>query len=127
MGVLTAAAPAIVICTRDRARSAAFYGDVLGLTLVREDTLATVFDIGGAQLRIATVPDFTPHEHTILGFRVPDVRAAVAALAAKGVTFHRLPGAPHDELGVLTLPGGAVRVAWMKDPDGALLSITDAP
>jgi catechol 2,3-dioxygenase-like lactoylglutathione lyase family enzyme len=127
MGVLTAAAPAIVICTRDRARSAAFYGDVLGLTLIREDALATVFEVGGAQLRISTVPDFTPHEHTILGFRVPDVRAAVAALAEKGVGFARLAGAPHDELGVLTLPGGAVHVAWMKDPDGALLSITDAP
>ena len=127
MGVLTDAAPAIVICTRDRARSAAVYGDVLGLKLVREDALATVFDLGGAQLRISTVPDFTPHEHTILGFRVPDVRAAVAALAENGVAFQRLPGAPHDALGVLTLPGGTVHVAWMKDPDGALLSVTDAP
>lgn len=127
MGVLTDAAPAIVICTRDRVRSAAFYGDVLGLRLVREDALATVFEVGGAQLRISTVPDFTPHEHTILGFRVPDVRTAVAALAAQGVAFLRLPGALHDELGVLTLPGGTVRVAWMKDPDGALLSLTDAP
>jgi catechol 2,3-dioxygenase-like lactoylglutathione lyase family enzyme len=127
MGVLTDAAPAIVICTRDRARSAAFYGDVLGLKLVREDALATVFDLGGAQLRISTVPDFTPHEHTILGFRVPDVRAAVAALAARGVAFVRLPGVAHDDLGVLALPGGAVHVAWMKDPDGALLSVTDAP
>jgi len=86
-----------------------------------------VFEIGGAQLRISTVADFTPHEHTILGFRVPDVRATVAALAAKGIAFQRLPGAAQDELGVLTLPGGTVHVAWMKDPDGALLSVTDAP
>jgi len=127
MGVLTAAAPAIVICTRDRVRSAAFYGDILGLKLIREDAQATVFEVGGVQLRVSTVPDFTPHEHTILGFRVSDVGAAVAALTQKRVAFLRLPGAEHDDLGVLTLPGGAVHVAWMKDPDGALLSITDAP
>lgn len=127
MGVLTAAAPAIVVCTRDRARSASFYGDVLGLTRLREDSLATVFEVGGAQLRVSTVPDFIPSGHTILGFRVPDVRATVVALTEAGVAFHRIAGAAHDELGVLTLPGDAVRVAWMKDPDGNLLSITDAP
>ena len=31
MGILEAAKPAIVICTTDRARAAAFYGDTLGL------------------------------------------------------------------------------------------------
>jgi len=127
MGVLAAAKPAIVICTRDRERSAAFYRDVLGLTPVREDALAAVFDAGGTPLRISFVPDFTPHEHTILGFAVPDVRAAVQALTDLGVSFQRLPGVPHDDLGVLTLPGGAIHVAWMKDPDGNLLSVTDAP
>ena len=126
MGVLAAASPAIVICARDRTRSTAFYRDVLGLTFVREDTLAAVFDVGGAQLRVSQVPDFTAGEHTIFGFRVSDVRAVVASLSDRGVTFHRLAGAPHDDLGVLTLPGDAVHVAWLKDPDGNLLSITDA-
>lgn len=127
MGVLTSAKPAIVICTRDRERSTAFYRDVLGLTLVREDALASVFDAAGTQLRVSTVPDFTPHEHTILGFSVPDVAAAVTALSALGVRFKRLPGLGHDELGVLTLPGGRVRVAWLEDPDGNVLSVNDAP
>ncbi len=125
MGVLTNAKPAIVICTRDRARSAVFYRDVLGLTQLREDSMTTVLDLGGAQLRISYVGDFEPHGHTILGFRVENVAVAVAALTEKGVAFHRVEGAPHDSLGVLTLPGG-VHVAWMRDPDGSLLSITDA-
>jgi catechol 2,3-dioxygenase-like lactoylglutathione lyase family enzyme len=127
MGVLASAKPAIVVCTRDRERSAAFYRDTLGLTPVRQDALAAVFDAGGTQLRISTVPDFTPHGHTVLGFVVPDVSAAVRALIEAGVVFQRLPGVGHDELGVLTLPGGQVHVAWLQDPDGNLLSITDAP
>ena len=47
MGILEAAKPAIVICTTDRARAAAFYGDTLGLITAYEDSLAAVFNIGG--------------------------------------------------------------------------------
>jgi catechol 2,3-dioxygenase-like lactoylglutathione lyase family enzyme len=126
MGILEAARPAVVICTRDRARAAAFYGEVLGLKLAKEDSLASVFECGGITLRVSHVADFVPHEHTILGFTVPDVAATVRALAAKGVAFVRHAGFPQDDLGVLTLPGGTIHVAWFKDPDGNLLSITDA-
>ena len=77
MGILETAKPAIVICTRDRARATAFYRDTLGLTLAHEDKFAAVFNTGGVTLRISTVADFTPHEHTILGFNVPDVAATV--------------------------------------------------
>jgi catechol 2,3-dioxygenase-like lactoylglutathione lyase family enzyme len=126
MGILESATPAIIICTRDRARAATFYRDTLGLTLAHEDTFAAVFNIGGVTLRVSLVADFTPHEHTILGFHVPDVAATVQALREKGVTFNLYPQFPQDELGILTVPGGTVRVAWFKDPDGNVLSVTDA-
>src|SRR5579863_1124721 len=115
MGILESAKPAIIICTKDRARATAFYRDTLGLTLAYEDNFATVFNVVGATLRVSTVPDFTPHEHTILGFHVPDVEATVKALRANGVAFNTYPRFHQDELGILTLPGGTVRVAWFKD------------
>jgi catechol 2,3-dioxygenase-like lactoylglutathione lyase family enzyme len=126
MGILEAAKPAIVICTRDRARATAFYRDTLGLTVAYEDSFAAVLNIGGVTLRISIVADFTPHKHTILGFNVPEVEATVKALREKGVIFNIYPGFPQDELGILTLPGGTVRVAWFKDPDGNVLSVTNA-
>ena len=126
MGSLDAAKPSIIICTKDRARSMAFYRDTLGLSFAFEDDLAAVFNTGGATLRISVVPDFTPHEHTILGFHVEDVPAVVKALREKGVTFNLYPHFHQDELGILNVPGGAVRVAWFKDPDGNVLSVTDA-
>jgi catechol 2,3-dioxygenase-like lactoylglutathione lyase family enzyme len=126
MGILTAAKPAIVICTRDRARATAFYRNTLGLELAYEDNLASVFNIGGVTLRVSFVADFVPHEHTILGFRVPDVETAVRALRENGVAFNIYPGFTQDEFGMLNVPGGNVRVAWLKDPDGNVLSVTNA-
>jgi catechol 2,3-dioxygenase-like lactoylglutathione lyase family enzyme len=126
MGTLELAKPVIVICTRNRARAAEFYRETLGLAFAYEDNFAVVFHVGGITLRVSTVTDFTPHEHTILGFHVPDVEVAVRALRENGVTFHIYPGFGQDELGIWNAPGGAVRVAWFKDPDGNVLSVTNA-
>ncbi len=118
MGILEAGKPAVVICTRNRDRATAFYRDKLGLAMVQEDNLASVFNVGGITVRISTVADFLPHEHTILGFCVPDVPSTVRALRETGVTFNIYRNFPQDELGFLTAPGGTVRVAWFCDPDG---------
>jgi catechol 2,3-dioxygenase-like lactoylglutathione lyase family enzyme len=125
MGILETATPAIVICTRDRVRSTAFYRDTLGLQLAHEDQFASVFRTGGVTLRISAVPDFVPHGHTILGFHVEDVPATVMALREKGATFSRFAQLKQDDLGICTLPGDNTRVAWLADPDGNLLSITN--
>lgn len=126
MGILQAAKPAIVICTKDRARATSFYRDTLGLTLALEDSFAAIFNLGGATLRLSHVAGFTPHEHTILGFQVPDVAAAVRALRDQGVVFNLYPCFRQDELGILSLPDGTTSVAWFSDPDGNVLSVTNA-
>jgi catechol 2,3-dioxygenase-like lactoylglutathione lyase family enzyme len=125
-GILENAKPALIICTRDRARATAFYRDTLGLALASEDNFAAIFNIGGVTLRVSVVADFIPHEHTILGFKVQDVKATVKALIENGVTFNIIPGFTHDELGIWTPPGGKIQVAWLKDPDGNRLSVTNA-
>jgi catechol 2,3-dioxygenase-like lactoylglutathione lyase family enzyme len=126
MGILEAAIPAIITCTRDRARATEFYRDTLGLPLAYEDKFAAVFNTGGVTLRVSFVADFAPHEHTILGFHVPDVEVTVKALREKGITFNAYPGFSQNELGILTLPGGGSHVAWFNDPDGNVLSVTNA-
>ena len=126
MGILESAKPVAIICTRDRARAAIFYRDTLGLRMKLEDNYAAVFDVEGIDLRVSTVPDFTPHEHTVFGFSVTDVAASVKALLEKGVTFNTYKGFNQDELGVFSLPNSALRVAWFNDPDGNVLSVTNA-
>jgi catechol 2,3-dioxygenase-like lactoylglutathione lyase family enzyme len=126
MGILEAAQLVAIICTRDRARAAVFYRDTLGLRMKLEDDYAVVFDVGGVDLRVSTVPDFTPQEHTVLGFSVPDVAAAAKALREKGVTCNIYKGFNQDELGIWSLPNSGLRVAWFNDPDGNVLSVTNA-
>ena len=125
MGILEVSTPLIVICTRERERAITFYRDALGLKFIREDRFAAIFEAGGTMLRVSTVPDFVPHEHSILGFRVADTTATAKALREKGVAFNIYPSFKQDELGIWTVPDGAAHVAWFKDPDGNVLSITD--
>jgi hypothetical protein len=50
----------------------------------------------------------------------------VKELAEAGVRFERYPQMKQDELGIWTAPGGA-KVAWFKDPDGNILSLSEHP
>jgi catechol 2,3-dioxygenase-like lactoylglutathione lyase family enzyme len=109
--------------TGDAGRARAFYADVLGLRLVSEDGFALVFDAGGTPLRVAIVPAVAAASYTVLGWQVPDIRSTVDALVRRGVRFERYDFMQQDDLGVWTAPGGA-RVAWFKDPDGNLLSLS---
>jgi catechol 2,3-dioxygenase-like lactoylglutathione lyase family enzyme len=100
-----------------------FYRDTLGLTYLRDDGFALVFDLKGVMLRIGKVPSFTPAQNTVLGWESSDIASAVDGLAARGVAFERYPNMGQDERGIATFPTGD-KVAWFKDPDGNVLSIS---
>ncbi len=102
----------------------AFYRDVLGLKLVVRDDYAITFDANGTTLRVTTVPKLAPHPFTTLGWWVDDPAATVDQLGSNGVIFERIDGMQQDERGLWCPPGSRVAVAWFKDPDGNLLSIT---
>lgn len=114
------------IATAQPARAAAFYGDTLGLRKVSEDDFALVFDANGIELRVQKVERLTPQPFTAFGWQVGDVEAVVDALVAKGVRFERYPGLAQDARGIWASPSGA-RVAWLRDPDGNLLSVAQYP
>lgn len=115
---------AIVATTRpDAAHS--FYADLLGLELRSDDPLALVFDANGTTLRVAKVQELSLAPFTVLGWLVEDIGAAVDSLSVAGVTFERFAEMAQDERGICTFPGGGM-VAWFKDPDGNLLSLTEA-
>jgi catechol 2,3-dioxygenase-like lactoylglutathione lyase family enzyme len=116
--------PMTFIVTRDRAVAKTFYGGVLGFALSSEDNFAAVFDMNGTMLRISTVPKHAASPHTVLGWEVPDIAAAVRALSAKGIVFTIYQGFGQDELGIWKAPGSNNLVAWFLDPDGNNLSLT---
>ncbi|HEX7235504.1 MAG TPA: VOC family protein [Gammaproteobacteria bacterium] len=115
-----------IIWTSRIAEAETFYRDVLGLTLRGKSDGALVFDVGGGALRVAPVPATTRGEHTVMGFAVADVDAAIASLSARGVVFERFLGFPHAENATVITPDGA-KVAWFRDPDGNILSVVQFP
>jgi catechol 2,3-dioxygenase-like lactoylglutathione lyase family enzyme len=121
------ASPLMAFVATARPQAAlAFYGTVLGLPLLEDTPFALVFDAHGTRLRVQKVQQVVVAPYTVLGWRVPDIRAAVQALAAKGVEFRRYPGIDQDELGIWMAPGNT-QVAWFRDPDGHTLSLSTGP
>ncbi len=100
-----------------------FYRDTLGLKYVRDDGFALVFDMNGVLLRIGKVSSLTPAQNTVLGWESRDIGGDVTCLKDRGVTFERYPKMNQDEQGICTFPTGD-KVAWFKDPDGNVLSIS---
>jgi catechol 2,3-dioxygenase-like lactoylglutathione lyase family enzyme len=114
------------VASRDLDVSARFYGDVLGLELVESTSFANVFDAGGTMLRVTRVDEVASAAYTVLGWKVPDIEAAIGALRARGVEFKHYDGLEQDEHGAWTAPGGS-RIAWFADSDGNTLSLQQAP
>lgn len=111
----------------DIARAKEFYRDTLGLRLVSEEPpFALVFDAHGIMLRLGMGKQVPAGVGTVLGWEVPDIAAAVRDLQQAGVHFERYEQMKQDELGIWTTPTGA-RVAWFRDPDGNILSISEHP
>ncbi|HXK34131.1 MAG TPA: VOC family protein [Dehalococcoidia bacterium] len=99
-----------------------FYEEVLGFRFVAEDDFAIVFEMNGTTLRLTKMEQVEPAPHTILGLDADDIARGMSWLEGRGVRFERYEGMGQDERGVWS--AGPVKVAWFKDPDGNLLSIS---
>ena len=94
---LADAAPVSFVLTANRATAKPFYAGALGLRMLAEDDFAVTFALGsGATMRLTDLPDHKALGHTVLGWAVPDIGAAVAELRARGVTFKVYDGFGQD-------------------------------
>jgi len=111
----------VPITDGDKAR--AFYEGVLGLRFVKDDAFALVFEAHGIRIRAAKMKEFAPAQYTVLGWQVSEIEGMVRALAKRGVKFEIFGFFKQDALGIWTAPTGD-KVAWFKDPDGNILSVS---
>jgi len=107
----------------DATKARAFYEGVLGLRFVKDDGFAMVLDANGIMVRAAKMKEVTPAQSTILGWQVTDIENVVRSLQKKGVQFEIFGFFKQDDLGIWTAPTGD-KVAWFKDPDGNILSVS---
>jgi catechol 2,3-dioxygenase-like lactoylglutathione lyase family enzyme len=121
--MLTAGKMMGFVPTKDYAAARAFYEGKLGFEFVSLDQFALVVCAGAHKIRIVKMPNYTPLAWTILGWQVEQIEEVARWLQGRGVTLEKYPFVQDQELGIWSAPGGD-KVAWFKDPDGNILSIS---
>ena len=109
----------------DLRRSVAFYRDVLGASLIAQfdPPGLAFFQLGDIRLLLEHSSHVKP-SHSVLYFDVPDIRAACAALEARGVELDSPAHLIHrDDDGVFGTPGIEEWMAFFRDPDGNNLAL----
>ncbi len=104
-------------------RAKEFYRHTLGFHLVSEGTFGLIFEVSGALVRVVHMEQSYAARYTILGWKVPNISAVVDELAQKDIPFELYEGFEQDAQRIWTAPDGS-RVAWFRDPDGNILSLT---
>jgi catechol 2,3-dioxygenase-like lactoylglutathione lyase family enzyme len=108
----------------DGVKAKEFYEGKLGLRFVKDDGFAVVFESHGTRLRAVKMKEVNPAPFTILGWEVKPIEKAVTSLRERGVHFEIFGFFKQDELGIWAAPSGD-KVAWFKDPDGNILSVSE--
>lgn len=101
-----------------------FYKDILGLMLLSEDESALQFRANGILLKVVLVRELIPQTFTVLGWKVKDISGVIKSLNKKGIFCEEYEFLRQDSIGIWTSRGGS-KVAWFKDPDGNILSVTE--
>jgi catechol 2,3-dioxygenase-like lactoylglutathione lyase family enzyme len=122
-GMLTGGKLVGFLTTTDYEKARAFYEGKLGFEFVSLDQFALAMRAGKNMIRITKAETFSPAQGTVLGWEVEDVKAVVLWLSSRDVVTEKYGFVPDQELGIWTAPSGD-QVAWFKDPDGNVLSLS---
>jgi catechol 2,3-dioxygenase-like lactoylglutathione lyase family enzyme len=111
-----------ILLSTDMAATRAFYHDTLGLEILREDEERLIFRSGPSQLAVTKSTTGTADTQTQIAWRVPNLRAALDDLRARGVTIqdYEEPD-PKTRDGIADM--GYAWAAWIIDPSRNVLAI----
>jgi catechol 2,3-dioxygenase-like lactoylglutathione lyase family enzyme len=117
-----------VVAVSDLDRAKRFYEDELGLVRGEEEVEGVRYLCGqGTRLFAYLSPANAGRSHaTVAAWFVDDLDRTISELVSHGVVFEHYdqPGIKTDERGVFE--GGHLRAAWIRDPDGNTLALTEA-
>jgi catechol 2,3-dioxygenase-like lactoylglutathione lyase family enzyme len=120
----------VTIAVSDLARAEHFYEQQLGLRPAQKDgqpdkQWVRYHCAEGTRVFVYLSKDNAGKtDATVAGFFVPDLDEAMRELSRAGVTFepYDMPGIETDQRGVFD--SGPFKAAWVKDPDGNTIAIT---
>lgn len=106
----------------DMERAKRFYTEKVGAKAEESTEGGAFLSLGDSRFSIYPTPNPNRGGHTQMGLRVPDVRAAVAELRSRGVTFEE-----YDFPGLKTVDGiaevGGISAAWFKDTEDNIVGV----
>jgi predicted enzyme related to lactoylglutathione lyase len=114
--------PTIPVVDLNRARG--FYGPVLGLKPISDETTSgvAIFECGNGTSIELYQRSPSKADHTVATFEVSNIEEEVTILRQKGVNFEE-----YDMPEIKTQNGittqGSVKAAWFKDSEGNILCI----
>jgi catechol 2,3-dioxygenase-like lactoylglutathione lyase family enzyme len=115
----------LAVSDLDRARR--FYEHQLGLVPGEEEPQGVVYPCAqGTRIFVYLAPENAGKSPaTLAGWSVDDLDQTMDELASRGVVFEQYdqPGIKTDERGVFD--SGRFRAAWVKDPDGNTMALTE--
>jgi catechol-2,3-dioxygenase len=116
-----------VLAVSDLERAKGFYERQLGLVPGDEEEQGVTYPCAdGTAIFIYLSPENAgKSQATLAGWFVDDLDQLMDELASRGVVFEQYdqPGIETDERGVFD--SGRFRAAWVKDPDGNTLALTE--
>jgi catechol 2,3-dioxygenase-like lactoylglutathione lyase family enzyme len=104
-----------------------FYEEKLGFKIANEaqESGTRTYQSGHSKLLIYTSQFAGTNQATAATWMVDDVEKLARELAAKGVRFEHYDMPETTRKGDVHY-GGKIKVAWLKDPDGNILSIASS-
>ena len=115
---------------RDIQRAVSWYEEKLGLKPIMDlGVSGQLYHAGGSTWIVYQTPSAGTGKHTLGGWVVPDIDAAMRDLRAKGVMFEDYAmgdQGPTTENGVARDPTGGA-AAWFTDSEGNVLALTQIP
>jgi catechol 2,3-dioxygenase-like lactoylglutathione lyase family enzyme len=124
---LTACRVQALLAVSDLERAKSFYEDQLGLVPGEEEDEAVRYPCAdGSEIGIyLSRENAGKSPATLAGWFVDDLDEVMAELASRKVVFERYdqPGLRTDDRGVFD--AGRFRAAWIRDPDGNTLALTE--
>jgi catechol 2,3-dioxygenase-like lactoylglutathione lyase family enzyme len=113
-----------ILLSRDLDATRYFYGDLLGLKVLREDEGDRIVFAtgGGTQIAVTLSTVGTSDTQTQMAWRVPDIHAAIADLRERGVRIEEYQAPdPVTVDGIADM--GHSWAAWFIDPSGNVLAV----
>lgn len=110
----------------DLERAKRWYSEKLGLEPKSEDFRGIQYEVGGYEFMVYLSEFAGTNQATAAGFEVTDFDDVIETLRGRGVTFEDVDlgemGKTVD--GVIAMPDGSAKVAWLKDSEGNILAIS---